>query len=1127
MAMTNRDRVDRAGQELAAALAPALEQAVSGALPGSASWVDIIRAKDGKEPSRSYSPTDVRLQLRAVTERLGDLGYVANSFLSRAEQSLASELREVFNQHAHGAPHTTDDTHRALDTVERLLRALHSPESARTVEAIRRELLRRQFSEQTRQDTRKDVDLADVELPAWHEVLCPHPDVLSGKFQESEFAANLHAVASRTGDVGKEYSDPVEFFRRTYLTAGLSELLEQAVRRIAGTGDGAPVVNLQTTFGGGKTHSMLAVWHLFSGVDPHALPDDVHRIASMGRLGEIDVRRAAIVGNEIAPGSPETKPDGSVVHTLWGELAWQLGGAEGYGHVAIADQSGTNPGPGLRRLLSESAPCVILIDEWVAYARQLLSRDDLPAGTFETQFTFAQQLAEVVSTTPGALLLVSIPASDVRRDDSGDESETAASELETGGEHGRAALRRLEHVVGRSAHQWRSATHDESFEIVRRRLFEEPSDEAFRSIAQTARRFRNFYQQHVGEFPRGADASDYEARIRQAFPVHPELFDRLYEDWSTLERFQRTRGVLRLMSSVISTLVAAGDKAPLIMPGGVPVGASSVEGEFFQYLEPAWRAVIDTDVDGERATPRQIDAERPLFGQRALATRIARTLFIGSAPTLGTVNKGLDRKRLALGVALPADTPGNMGSALTLLGERSSYVFQDGDRFWLDITPSLNRRAADRAASLDAAEVDGEILRRLRTAASDPGRIFQSVLVAPEDGASMPESDETRLIVLGPDHAFDATGRSGPALAAVVDMTTTRGHAAREKRNTLLFLAPDSRRVDELRSAARTFLAWHGIVEDKDLLDLRQEQLRTAQSRNDAENSKLTSLVSGAWTVGLAPRQDGASPDVTVEPVKAQATEQRLAVRAETAFTNADALRARDYAPPVIEIRLRRELRTLWNTGRIRAGELADLHAKYLYLPRLRSPKILYDGLAEVTHSLADDTFWLAESYDDATGDFSGLAGPGDDLPGNVTPTMFLVRPELAREQRDREAAERATAAEQATGGSSGATATHGPGASTRPSPNRGGNAPSDAPARIRNAGYTARFSLDAGDVQGSFEQIAEEVIAHLLDAGPDLLDVSVTIKAEHHDGFDNSVTRAVSENARTLGADDSHFEQG
>ncbi|MGO3152807.1 MAG: DUF499 domain-containing protein [Galactobacter sp.] len=1124
MALTNRDRIDRAQQTLAVVLGPALDRATADRLPQGTSWADVLYVKDGSDPNRKYDVHDPRLQLRAATVKLGDFGYIANGFLSRGEQSMASELRDVLNDHAHGKTLSTDDTHRALDTMERLLRALQAPDKAREIEALKKELLRKQFSEQARYDTRQDVDLADVELPAWHEVLRPHPDVLSGKFQESEFAANLHAVASGQGDVGAEYSDPVEFFRRTYLTAGLEELLQQAVRRVAGTDNGAPVVNLQTTFGGGKTHSMLAVWHLFSGVAAQLLPDEVQRIAAEGDLDRITVRRAAIVGNELAPGSPETKPDGTVVHTLWGELAWQLDGAEGYAHVADADASGTNPGAGLRRLLDANSPCVILIDEWVAYARQLVSRDNLPAGSFETQFTFAQQLSEAVSTTPGALLLVSIPASDVRLDASGEKGETAASELETGGEHGREALRRLEHVIGRSAHQWRSATHDESFEIVRRRLFEEPDDRARRTIAQTARRFRNFYQQHVGELPRGSESSDYEERIRRAFPIHPELFDRLYEDWSTLERFQRTRGVLRLMSTVIATLTASGDGSPLIMPGGVPVGASAVEGEFFQYLDPAWRAVIDSDVDGGRAVPRQIDAERPLFGKRALTTRIARALFMGSAPTLNTANRGLDRKRLTLGVALPADTLGNMGSAIAQLGERSSYVFQDGERLWLDITPSLNRRAADIAASLDDVDVEAEILRRLRTASSDTGRLFHAVIVAPPDGASVPESDETRLVVLGPDHAHDPAAKQDPAAAAAVAMTTSRGSAAREYRNTLLFLAPDARRVDELRSTTRTYLAWHAIVDDADRLDLRQEQLRSARSRNDAENEKLGRLLIGTWTIGLAPRQEGNSPDITVQSTSVAAKDARLAVHAEQAFTRADELRATDYAPQLIALRLQRELRTVWNAGRVRARELAELHAKYLYLPRLRSPRVLYNGLESVTDAFVDDAFWLAEGYDAGTGDFTGLAGPGDTFPGGVTPETYVVPPEIARRQREREEAERQAATPTDPGSPTSSTD-----APTGPTPPTGGGRRGPAsvlPAPItRDAIYSGEYPVDSDDVEGAFAELADAIIGQLIEAGPDVLDITVTIRAEHPDGFGAGVVRAVSENARTLGADCSRFE--
>jgi predicted AAA+ superfamily ATPase len=261
------------------------------------------------------------------------------------------------------------------------------------------------------------------------------------------------------------------------------------------------------------------------------------------------------------------KPDGTKVNTIWGELAWQLGGKKAFDFVAEADASRTNPGEGLRKLITAYSPCLILIDEWVAYARQLWEREDLPGGTFDTQFTFAQSLTEVVKTVPGAMLVISIPASH----DPDKDGQSGGSALEVGGPNGQEALQRLQNVVRRVADQWRPASAQESFEIVRRRLFVEPDAAALADISAVARQFVNFYSQHVGEFPRDCSDISYEARIRAAYPIHPELFDRLYEDWSTLERFQRTRGVLRLMSAVVHALWESQDAGPLIMPGSLPL----------------------------------------------------------------------------------------------------------------------------------------------------------------------------------------------------------------------------------------------------------------------------------------------------------------------------------------------------------------------------------------------------------------------------------------------------------------------------------------------------------------------------------------------------------------------------
>jgi len=246
------------------------------------------------------------------------------------------------------------------------------------------------FDEQVRSEKRKTAGTAieseaTGNLKPWREVVTPHKDVASGRYQQAEFAADLWQV--HLGEGSDEYRKPVEFFRRTYLTQSLNQLLIGAVQRLAGQG-GDPVVQLQTNFGGGKTHSMLALYHLFSNATPGELVgiDEVLKEAGVSRPPKVN--RVVLVGNKISPGNPVTKSDGTVVRTLWGELAWQLGFVAGgikeakkaYKRIEADDEKATSPGDVLRELMNEYAPCLILIDEWVSYARQLHDQGDLPAG---------------------------------------------------------------------------------------------------------------------------------------------------------------------------------------------------------------------------------------------------------------------------------------------------------------------------------------------------------------------------------------------------------------------------------------------------------------------------------------------------------------------------------------------------------------------------------------------------------------------------------------------------------------------------------------------------------------------------------------------------------------------------
>ena len=230
---------------------------------------------------------------------------------------------------------------------------------------------------------------------------------------------------------------------------------------------------------------------------------------------------------------------------------------------------------------------------------------------FETQFTFAQALTESAKLAKNCLLVISLPASDTAGS-----PHTQADDVEVGGQRGREALDRLRNVVGRVESSWRPASAEEGFEIVRRRLFEPLADQdAFQRPRCGGAGFCRSYRTQHQEFPPECRDADYEKRIKAAYPIHPEIFDRLYTDWSTLVKFQRTRGVLRLMAAVIHSLWEKGDKNPLILPANIPIDDPRVQFELTRYLSDNWVPVIEKDVDGPNSLPLRLDGEVPNLGK--------------------------------------------------------------------------------------------------------------------------------------------------------------------------------------------------------------------------------------------------------------------------------------------------------------------------------------------------------------------------------------------------------------------------------------------------------------------------------------------------------------------------------
>jgi len=1122
MATSNRDRINRMFE----AMAPALDDFIAGIVGQvspelGANWVKLVEAKDAKKGiSKSYDPHDPQVQLRILTEGNITGGFKAGWYpfgemLTRAGEFYASELRDVRNRWAHNASFNDDDAYRALDTGERLLRLIGDAGTADRVASIRQDLRRVTADKVDKKTLKAAVDNPTATgLRPWREVLQPHDDVATNNFAASEFAADLYKV-STGGEKDSGYSDPATFFQRTYLTEGLSQLIGRAVRRIGGDDNAPPVINLQTNFGGGKTHSMLSLWHIAAGLPLGVYPQETQELLQANGYQGQEVNRVAIVGNHFSP-SGVTKADGTRVNTIWGELAWQLGGAEAYALVAKSDIDRTHPGEALHELLRRYAPAVILIDEWVAYARSLVGRDDLAGGTFDDQFTFAQTLTEAAKGTSGVLLAISIPASSTGDDR---EKRVAGSAEEVGGTNGLEALKRLQNVVRRVADQWRQASPVEAYQIVKQRLFQQPDAAALAEIGATARAYMEMYRKYTDDFPREARDVAYEDRIKRTYPIHPELFDRLYEEWSSLERFQRTRGVLRLMSTVIHALWVGEDASPMIMPGSVPLAAGTVNAELTQYLQDSWKPIIDADVDGPNSEPARIDQAKPLFGQRALTKRLARTVFFGAAPTIGSAHKGLETQRVFLGTAVPGDVPGNFHSALTQLADRATYFYAGSGKYWYDLQANITRTAKDQAERLHIEDVWVEIVKRLSGQARTRGD-FAGVHVCPDSNADIPDIDEARLVILHPKVAHKAKTDS-PAKQFAAKATEQKGTSNRTHRNMVVFLAADESRLEELVTATRDYLGWNHVLVNEADLDLTQNQKAQATQRKAQADQAVEARLLQTFTWALVPTQPDPAAPFLIRDVKVEGQATSLAERVSKRLGSDGDLSTRQAAS---NIRLSiGKVPQIWKDGHVSLGALWGLYSQYPYMPRLRDESVLAAGIVDLPLIWQTDAFALATGYSEADARYIGLWTPGDKTAAPpATDALLLVRPDVAIAQL--------------------ASPVDAPGIDTGdpdlvPGSGRGPNPPvtivdPTVPPTVVPpvvVDITKRFfgvkTLDPDKWALEFKNIAEEVVANLRDVGAQIT-LRIEIEADKHDGFSEGTIRTVSENAKTLKFDQSGFEK-
>ena len=1091
MAKPARQTVFEGMELVPAALAPFVEQRLKAELKGY--WQVQVAEKIGLHAnSEGNIDWDQQNLFKCMNT------YWSEAFakvLGPSERSYISELRVVRNKLAHNDRFSYDDAERALDSMRRLLEAAGASAAAGEIGIMRDAMLRAKFASlQSRKLPSSDPETINpFGLAPWREVIEPHQDVAKGEFQQAEFAADLAKV--HNGSAAFEYLDPHEFYSRTYLTDGLSALLVGAAKRLSGQG-GDPVVELQTNFGGGKTHSMLALYHMAGTTPTQDLFGLDQLFAEQAVAVPQTINRAVLVGTSRGPQDVITCDDGSKIRTTWGELAWQLGGAEAFALVADTDASGVAPGSNLlEALFKQCAPCLILIDEWVAYLRQIYRVEGLPSGSFDSNLSFVQSLTEAVKASPQTLLVASLPA----------------SQIEVGGEGGQEALQRLKQTFSRVESSWRPASQEESYEIVRRRLFKEIAGDKYPHRDNTIKQFMKMYRDKKEQFPQECVEKAYERKLEKAYPIHPELFDQLYTSWGTLEKFQRTRGVLRFMAQVVHELWKIEESSAMIMPGKVAVGSARAQPELLRYLDENWQSIIASDIDGDNSTPDKIDKDSTSLSKYAATRRIGRTIFLATAPMAGQENPGINDKQINLGVTSPGESPTVFGDALRRLADRARFMHSDLGRYWYATSPNLNRLAADRAEQAEGALVQIEVDKALTTyvnGITDRGELERVQLASEEGSAAIPdEANGLRLVVLGVDHPHSGNDES-PAMPKIKEMLFQRGTAPRTHRNTLVFIAVDLRRVDDIKQAMRLALAWEGIVKDaqKSRLDLKKSEMASAEAKVREARETLELRMKDAWAYLIYPYQDSAQTDIKFIHRRLQVKEGLLNSASKTLVR--DEVLICKLGPE----KLNNDLESyIWkDQPHLPLKAVWEYLNRYIYLPRLKNRQVLIDCIRSALSS-SDDLlpapFAYAQAFDEAKGEYRGLTIKGLDGASRANITIdddsLLLRPSTA------EAAWAKTAPADAPSPLAAPPQSKAPSSSDDPA----SAPPAKDPTRFQGTVF-----LSADRPARDMAKVVEAVVDQLTHLPGAEITLRLEIDAEVPSGLERAKVRTLTENTATLG---------
>lgn len=626
------------------------------------------------------------------------------------------------------------------------------------------------------------VTMPTLKLAFENKKLVPYSDILTGKITENSFAAGFHSVI--TGKADEMYNDPEKYFKLTHFTNNIKNIFDDTLIRLS-NGGSRPLLVIDTTFGGGKTHTLVGMYHLFKHSSEAKRNSDIKQIMSDIGISDIpDISLVAIDGHNVS-----SVKKGGNARTIWGHIGKQL---DCYDLIVNYDQDLRKPDADTlsEMINSTGKPVLIMIDELVNHLKD--SRAEEVGGTNLAEITvsFFHTLTDVIVNSKNAMLVITLPGSEA--------SYQKESELL---EEYKAMVK---DIASREASFTVPIEKSEIYEVIKKRLFETVDETYARQVAE---KLQQFYASNSEQFPDDVLKPQYYEKIVKSYPFHPELIDILYERIATITDFQKTRGVLRLLTHTLKDVYSNMNKIPddlIITPGIVNLNNGSIFQELTNKISRGeYQSVISTDIVNDESEAKcQIQDGVAAFGSHVrVATSIYLYTLIGSVKDSSV---GCSKKELVLATAMSnVIYPSDISNATTVLDDELWYVYKRTNKWFYGVEVNINKVISDETDRIVKEDYDPEIKRRLSKLLGKSDYFYVYIW---EHDIRAPH--KPTLIAV---NYNEIKGSESEIPAGVKDIIEKEGTSFRTKKNLMFVLVPRSDRVSKMTATARKFLAINNL----------------------------------------------------------------------------------------------------------------------------------------------------------------------------------------------------------------------------------------------------------------------------------------------------------------------------